>query len=61
MAIERQMDKDVHIIYDVILLNHKKEQTSAICSDIGGHRDCRTECDQTEKDKYHMVLHIHAI
>ena len=55
------MDKDVHIIYDVILLNHTKEQTSAIFSDIDGHRDCHTKWNQAEQDKYHMILHIYVI
>ena len=44
------MDKDVHIVYDVILLNHKKEQTSAICSDMDGHRDCHTEWSKLERE-----------
>ena len=45
------MDKDVHIVYDVILLNHKKEQTSAICSDMDGHRDCHTEWNQSGRER----------
>ena len=41
---EAGMDKAyvVHI-YNGILLNHKKEQNNAICSNMDGPRDCHTE------------------
>ena len=44
-----------------ILLNHKKEQNNAICSDIDGHRDCHTEWRksgrkrQISDTKYYMI------
>ena len=43
MSIDREMDKDVVHIYNGILLNHKKEQNNAICSNMDGPRDCHTE------------------
>ena len=44
MAIKRGMDKEYVIhIYNGILLDHKKEQNNAICSNMDGPRDCHTE------------------
>ena len=52
------MDKEeVECIYTGIPLNHKKEQTSAICSNLdglGGYR-AKSEISQTENDKYHHL------
>ena len=52
MSIERGMDKEevVHI-YNGILLSHKKEWNSAICSDMDGPRDCHTEWSKSEREK----------
>ena len=51
MAIDRWMDKDVHVIYDGILLSHKKEQNSVICSDMEGSRDYPTEWNKSDREK----------
>ena len=49
-------------IHNEILLNHKKEQNNAICSNMGGPRDYHIEeVYQGEKDKYHMFLLICGI
>ena len=50
-AIDRWMDKDVHVIYDGILLSLKKEQNSVICSHMEGSRDCHTEWNKSDRDK----------
>ena len=48
MSIDRGTDKeDVVHTYNGILLRHKKEQNSVICSNMDGPRDCHSE-----KDKY---------
>ena len=48
------MDKeDVVYIHNVILLNHKKEQNNAICSNMDEPRDYPTKWSQ--KEKYHMI------
>ena len=51
MAIDRWMDKDVHVIYDGILLSHKKEQNSVICSDMEVSRDYPTEWNKSDREK----------
>ena len=44
MSINIGMDKeDVVHIYNGILLRHKKALNNAICSNMDGPRDCRTE------------------
>ena len=35
--------KKMWYVYNGILLNHKKEQNNAICSNMDGPRDCHTE------------------
>ena len=46
------MDKEnvVHI-YNGILLSHKKEWNDAICSNMDGPRDCRTEQSKSDRDR----------
>ena len=39
----------VHI-YNGILLNHKKEQNNAICSNMEGPRDCHTEWSKSDRE-----------
>ena len=57
MSINRGMDKeDVVHMYNGILLNHKKEQNNAICSNMNGLRDCHAEQSKSEKDKYMILL-----
>ena len=58
MNINKEMDEeDVLHIYNGILAI-KKEQINAICSNMDAPRDCDTEENQTQKDKYHMILLI---
>ena len=40
----------VHI-YNGILLNHKKEQNNAICSNMDGPRDCHTEWSKSDTER----------
>ena len=57
------MDKeDVVHIYNGILLNHKKERNSAICSDMDGLESViQSEVSQKEKNKYRMISLICGI
>ena len=43
MSINRRTDKDAVHIYNGILLSHKQEWNNAICSNMDGPRDGRTE------------------
>ena len=43
-------------IQNEILLSHKKEQNTTICSKVDGLRVMLREISQTEKDKYCMTL-----
>ena len=38
-----------------ILLSHRKEWSNAICSNMDGPRDYRTEWSKSDKDKYHII------
>ena len=51
LSINRAMDKeDVVHIYNGISLSHKKYK-NAICSNIDGPRDCRTECSKSDTER----------
>ena len=53
MSIDRWMDKeDVVHIYSGILFSHKNEQNNAICSDVGGPRDCHTKWSKSDKERH---------
>lgn len=55
------MDKeDMVYIHDGILLTHKKELNSAICSSMDGPRDDNTKWSNSDKDKY-MISFICGI
>ena len=41
-----------------MLLSHKKEWNSVICTDVDGPRDCHTEWSKTEREK--EILYINA-
>ena len=57
MLIIRGLDKeDVVHMYNRILLNHKKEQNNATCSNMDEPRDYYTKRSKSEKDKYLMRL-----
>ena len=43
MCINREMDKDVVHKYNGVLLDHKKEQNNAICSNMDGPTDYHTK------------------
>ena len=52
MSINRGMDKeDVAHIYNGILLSHKKEQNNAICSNMDGPRDYRSEWSKSYTER----------
>ena len=48
--------EDVVHIYHGILLSHKDEWNSAICSNMNGPRDYHNKWNNSEKDKYHMIV-----
>ena len=51
MSIDRGMDKeDVHI-HNGILLSHKKEWNNAICSNMGGSKDCHTKWSKSDRER----------
>ena len=52
------MDKEVVCIYSGILLGHKKEWDTAICSNVDGPRDYHTvsELRQTNVLWYHLYV-----
>ena len=41
-----------------ILLNHTKEQNLFICREMDGPRDVHKELSKSEKNKYHILMHI---
>ena len=52
MSINRWIDKeDVVYIHNGILLNHKKEQNNAICSNVDAARDCHTKWSKSERER----------
>ena len=55
---------DVDVIYNVILLSHKKEQ-NAICSNVDGpgygQEKEGKKSEKKKKEKYHMTLLICGI
>ena len=50
----------VHV-YNGILLSHKKEQNWVICNEVDGPRDYHTEWSKSEREKYHILMHIFGI
>ena len=49
---DRQMDKEgVILIYNRILLNHKKEWNRVIWKDVDGSRVCHTDWSKSEREK----------
>ena len=51
MCINREMDKDVVHKYNGVLLDHKKEQNNAICSNMDGPRVCYIEWNRSDRKK----------
>ena len=52
------MDReDVVRIYNVILLNHKKEWNWVVCRDVHGPRDYHTEWSKSEREKKNIVYY----
>ena len=52
MSIDRWMDKeDMVRIYNRILLSHKKEWNSAICSNMDGPRDDHTKWSKSDRER----------
>ena len=44
-------------MYNGILLSHKKERDSAICSNMDGPRDYHTKRSKSEEDKCCLLSH----
>ena len=57
---DRWMDKET-AVHNGILLNHKKEQNVAICSNMDGPRGHYAKQSKSEKDKYCMISLICVI
>ena len=54
--------ENVILTHNGILLSHKKNKITAICSSLDGPRDYHTsEVSPTEKGKYRMILLIYGI
>ena len=45
------MDKDVVLLYNGILLNHKKEQNNTICHNMDVTRENHANCSQSERER----------
>ena len=58
MSINSGMDKDVVHVYKERLLNPKKEQNNAICSNMDGPRDCHTERSKSDTTDEHHIAYI---
>ena len=50
-----------YLVYNGILVSHKKEWNNAICSDMDGHRDYHAKRIKSDKDKYCMISHIYGV
>ena len=48
-------------VYNGILLNHTKEQNLFFCREMDGPRDGHKELSKSEKNKYHILIHIWGI
>jgi len=59
MPINRWMEKiAIYIyiyIYNEILLSHKKEWNTAICSNMDGSKEYYIQWNKLEKDKHYMI------
>ena len=56
------MDKEIVVhIYNGILLNHKKEWIWVSSSKVDEPRTLHGEVSLKEKNKYHILMHIHGI
>ena len=51
MSTDRGMDKDVVLLYNAVLLNHKKERNNAICSKMDGPRDYHTKWNKSDRER----------
>ena len=59
MSTDRWMDKeDVVHIYKGILLNHKKEQSNAILSNMNTTRDYHTKWSKSERERQTSYIDI---
>ena len=61
MQLNSRMDKEVVHIYNGILLSHRKECIWINSSEVDEPRACYTEWSQSEKNKYHILMHIYGI
>ena len=62
MSLDRWMDKEVVVyIHNGILLSHKKEHIWVSSNEVDEPRTYYTEWSESEKDKYHILIHIYRI
>ena len=61
MSIYRWMDKDVVYIYSGILLSHKKGQIWVSSSKVDEPRACYIDWSQKDRNKHHVLMHVHEI
>ena len=52
--------EDVVHIHNGILLRHKKEQNTAICSNMDTTRDYHTKLCESERQILHICWHLHV-
>ena len=50
MSTDRWIDKE-DVVYNGILLSHKKELNNTICRNINGPRDCHTEWSKSDRER----------
>ena len=56
------MDKEAVVhIYNGILLSHKKEHIWISSDEVDEPRTYYTEWSKSEKDKYHILMHLNRI
>ena len=62
MSIDRWMDKELVVhIHNGILLSHKKEWIWVSSDEADESRTYYTEWSESEKEKYHILMHIYRI
>ena len=58
IPINRWVDKIVVYICNEILLSHRKEWNTAICSNMDGPKEYYIQWNKLEKDKHYMITLI---
>ena len=59
MSTDRWMDREVVVyIHNGILLSHKKEHIWVSSNEVDEPRTYYTEWSESEKERYHILMHI---